>query len=1105
MAIGDILVKVGADISQYKNNMFQAADIAGTVGGSIAGLGASVSATFAGIAVASAAGLYKVVDTASSFEDAFTGVRKVLDGTEEDFSQLETGIRGLAKEIPLTTEEIAGIAEKAGQLGIAKEDIIDFTEVMAMMGTATNMSAEEASTSLARFANITGMSMDDVDRLGSTVVDLGNNLATTESEIVQMAMRLAGAGTQIGLTESEILALSGSLSSLGIRAESGGTALSKVFLEMQTAVMDAGGDLDKFSEAAGMSAKDFANAFEDDASGAIVSFVEGLDDIGESGGNVAGVLDELGLGEIRVRDALMRMANGHEIMSDALDVGKNAWEENNALVDEAEQRYSTFSSQVKIMGNRIKDFFLIAGKPLLELWTDIIKSFDPVLTYLEGLARKFENLSDGTKRVIAVLATLVPILSLVGVAIGGVIFVLGAVIGGISGLIAGAAALSEILIPVAAIVAVVAAGLALLASGAVAAVSAVIALWKESEVFRDKMSSAFEKAVEVSKEALEGFWDYMKRLGKVFSDFWNEEGEGIVKSLEKIFTAFYELGRVLYVQLYPIIKKVFGFIADVSVLALKNLMDEIMVIVDIVNGDWRSAFERIGNIIKRVAEEIGIDFDGLVEKFKNFKDKVDNNVIQPIKDIKEWFEDLSNTIETIVDNSLASFEEGVENYISEPIKNTLDTLSEWKEKFQEVFEYIRNDPEAALEELSVILEEYLEKRIDEVIEKFDEWKEAFTNFFEGIPELAEEKLSAFWETMGGWFEKVTEMIPEKLSEWWTSIGEWFSDAREKISDRLDGWWTSISEWFGKVASKMPTSLSEWWTVIRDWFTDTRDRFTGKLDEWWDKIKTWFKNLPNKVEIFNTGAEMIDKVGEGNESKRAEFENKLGSLIVDVALAALAIAAVTLISVGMEIIDRIATGVIDQKDKLLSGIGNVISSIPGKVNEFFGDMVDVGKNIVSGLINGVKQMADRVATAASNVVGNAVAAAKAKLNINSPSKVFEGIGINTGEGFIVGMLDESRNVRRAAEEMVDASLVDSPNLKLAYDSPEGLNSAVTQSVSGTVDIDTRDDAVIRSIERLERRMSDLTIEMDGREVGVLVEPHVSEARDRRDIRRSRSRG
>src|SRR5690606_27244928 len=133
------------------------------------------------------------------FESAFAGVRKTVDATESEFSALSQGIRDMSKEVPSSATAIAGIAEAAGQLGIETPNILSFTRTMVDLGEATNMTGDEAATALARFANITQMPQTEFSRLGSVIVALGNNLATTESEIVQFGLRLAGAGSQAGM------------------------------------------------------------------------------------------------------------------------------------------------------------------------------------------------------------------------------------------------------------------------------------------------------------------------------------------------------------------------------------------------------------------------------------------------------------------------------------------------------------------------------------------------------------------------------------------------------------------------------------------------------------------------------------------------------------------------------------------------------------------------------------------------------------------------------------------------------------------------------------------------------------------------------------------
>lgn len=268
---------------------------------------------------------------AVDFESSFAGVIKTVDATDEQLAGLRDGIRDMAKEIPSSAAAIAAIAESAGQLGIQTPNILSFTKTIADLGVATNLSGEEAASSLAKFANITQMSQSDFDRMGSTIVALGNNLATTEADIVSMGMRLAGAGAQVGMTEAEILSFSGALSSVGIEAEAGGSAFSKVMVEMQLASEKGGAQLENFAAVAGMSADEFATKFETNASGALTDFITGLGKTEKNGESAIKVLDDMGISEVRMRDALLRASSAGDLFTSSIEIGTKAWKENAAL------------------------------------------------------------------------------------------------------------------------------------------------------------------------------------------------------------------------------------------------------------------------------------------------------------------------------------------------------------------------------------------------------------------------------------------------------------------------------------------------------------------------------------------------------------------------------------------------------------------------------------------------------------------------------------------------------------------------------------------------------------------------------------------------------
>lgn len=387
-----------------------------------------------GVTLAATAGL---VGAAVQWESSVASMAKTIDATPEDFEALTGSIRDLALEIPMSAASLAELAATAGQLGIETPKIAEFTETVAAMGVSSNLSATEAANSFARLANITGMSQDDFDKLGSSVIELGNNFATTESEISDMALRLAGAGTTVGLTEPDILGLATALSSLGIEAESGGSSLSKLLVELQLATAQGGDYLQQFADVAGTSAEEFTASFQNDPITAITAFVEGLGKIDAAGGSSIETLDNMGISEIRMRDALLRLANGSDILTDAVNTSNTAWEENTALQEEADKRYATTQSQLLLLKNKLMEVAISAGEELLPAVNDLVDDFEPLIENLSDAVKWFASLDDSTKEAALQFAGFVIVGAPVLKTLAGITKAAGTLTSGIGGVVGG--------------------------------------------------------------------------------------------------------------------------------------------------------------------------------------------------------------------------------------------------------------------------------------------------------------------------------------------------------------------------------------------------------------------------------------------------------------------------------------------------------------------------------------------------------------------------------------------------------------------------------------------------------------------------------------------
>lgn len=364
------------------------------------------------------------VYAAMKWESAFAGVEKTVDATEPQLAKLNDQLIAMSMNIPVSATELAEIGEAAGQLGIQTNNIARFTEVMANLGVATNMSSTEAAEQLARFANITQMPQSEFERLGSTIVDLGNNLAATETDIVGMGLRIAAAGNQIGLTEAEIMGFAGALSSVGVRAEAGGTAISTAFLEANSAVIQGGEDLQKWAQVAGVSAGDFRKKWNANAGLAMTEFLEGLNKVEDQ----KAVLEGLGLSGIRVRDILSRAAGAGDLLRESLALGNKAWRENQALQDEANKRYKTFESRLQILKNTLFAVGVIVGDALLPPLLDLVNFIAPkllaVAKWFRGLPKPIKTAAVGALLLLAALGPMIWMLGVFAKSVGAILIIL---------------------------------------------------------------------------------------------------------------------------------------------------------------------------------------------------------------------------------------------------------------------------------------------------------------------------------------------------------------------------------------------------------------------------------------------------------------------------------------------------------------------------------------------------------------------------------------------------------------------------------------------------------------------------------------------------------
>jgi TP901 family phage tail tape measure protein len=369
---------------------------AGQLGSGLARLGA-VAAT------AAAGGLTAVITTAASFEQAFTGVEKTVDGTAEQLGELEETIRGMARNMPIAFEELAAIGEAGGALGVAREDLEEFIDVVARLSVSTNLSSDQAATALGQLGTILDLSGGDFEDFADTLVALGNAGASTEDQIVEMAARFAAAGNSAGLSNDQILTLASSVASMGVEVEAGGSSLSRLFNNTTTNIGVANEKAESFAEALGLTFSEFKEAWRDDALGTFEDLLGKLNELDQFEG--AALLKSIGITNTRDVNTILLMAQNMDFLAEQTLVAAEA---NGALREESDKFFDTAQGQWKTFINIIRDSAAIIGEELLPVTKDVLGELSAALDNPETREklRKFgQDLAEGIRTLVDTLKT----------------------------------------------------------------------------------------------------------------------------------------------------------------------------------------------------------------------------------------------------------------------------------------------------------------------------------------------------------------------------------------------------------------------------------------------------------------------------------------------------------------------------------------------------------------------------------------------------------------------------------------------------------------------------------------------------------------------------
>lgn len=360
----------------------------------------------------------KIVEASSEIDSAYRDMRKTVNGTEQQYQDLYDAAIKYSQAHVTSADQMLEMEAIAGQVGITADALQNFAETAADLDVATDIDAESIALQMGQISNVmSDLDENNVRSFADALVRLGNNMPAQESAIMNIAQRMSSVANITSMSTPDVLAWSAAIASTGARSEMASTAISNTMMGIESAVAAGGEDLKAFAEIAGVSAKEFADQWENNPTDALKGFIKGLQTLEDSDESAIAALEKMGISGVRQKTTLLALTSTLDKLDDALEMSGNAW---NGVDDkwgdagdaarEAEKKAEGFSGSLAKMKNSAQVLASTLGEalaPYIDMAADMLQR---LTEFINGLDKDTKTAAVGVGTFAAAFATAYPII-----------------------------------------------------------------------------------------------------------------------------------------------------------------------------------------------------------------------------------------------------------------------------------------------------------------------------------------------------------------------------------------------------------------------------------------------------------------------------------------------------------------------------------------------------------------------------------------------------------------------------------------------------------------------------------------------------------------------
>lgn len=332
---------------------------------------AAITALGAGAIIASA-----------QMESAFTNVERTLEPGEIAVGRLRDQLRQLSRELPLSFQDLSAIATLGNQLGIAGQNVGQFTGTVARFSAVAGVSAEETAKAFGSMTEILGVSETEYENLGSAIALVGRRSVATESEILSLTREIGQQAYSAGFSADQVVGLAGALGELRLPPERSRGALTTYFQTLNQAVAEGGDKLEAFARVIGVTSGELDSMVRNNQG--VEIFQRFLNTLNSAPDNpaIAKTLETLGLSQLRVSDVFQRLSANVEVFNQNLATGEEGYRAGTELARQYALVLDDLNSKWKLFINAVMEVAAASGnslapalKDLLDISTNLLHNF----------------------------------------------------------------------------------------------------------------------------------------------------------------------------------------------------------------------------------------------------------------------------------------------------------------------------------------------------------------------------------------------------------------------------------------------------------------------------------------------------------------------------------------------------------------------------------------------------------------------------------------------------------------------------------------------------------------------------------------------------------